>query len=39
MESLFDDLYEGLPVPRPPIWGIGIGVLGPVVVMSLMTRL
>ena len=30
MESLFDDLYEGLPVPRPPIWGIGIGVLGPV---------
>jgi glucokinase-like ROK family protein len=28
--SLFDDLYAGLPVPRPPIWGIGIGVLGPV---------
>jgi len=30
MESLFDHLYQSLPVPRPPIWGIGIGVLGPV---------
>jgi glucokinase-like ROK family protein len=30
MESLFDDLYQSLPIPRPPIWGIGIGVLGPV---------
>jgi len=30
MESLFDDLYQSLPMPRPPIWGIGIGVLGPV---------
>jgi glucokinase-like ROK family protein len=30
MEWLFDDLYQGLPEPRPPIWGIGIGVLGPV---------
>jgi glucokinase-like ROK family protein len=30
LESLFDDLYEGIPAPRPPIWGIGIGVLGPV---------
>jgi glucokinase-like ROK family protein len=30
METLFDDLYESLPAPRPPIWGIGIAVLGPV---------
>jgi glucokinase-like ROK family protein len=30
MESLFSDLYQRLPEPRPPIWGIGIGVPGPV---------
>jgi glucokinase-like ROK family protein len=30
LEHLFDELLAEMPSPRPPIWGIGIGLPGPV---------